>query len=199
MSMPDTDVDTATPTRERGSDAARIQSCGFLIVLDQDWRVRHVSENIAEHFADCGRTMAGQPLADFFGSAAVHSLRNQLALTRDPNGSARLFSLFFASVPKPFDVAMHRNGDSILLEVMPAAHLEAGDPIGTARELFRQLDEYDDPAALLRHAAHQLRALTGFDRVTIFRLDAERRIEAVAHDARGNLPAATNCPLSGGA
>src|SRR6187399_2966078 len=72
---------------------AEIQPCGFLAVLGQDWRVRHVSANIADHFADCGPRMIGQPLAEFFGGSAVHSLRNQLALMRDPEGTARLFSL----------------------------------------------------------------------------------------------------------
>ena len=38
---------------------AEIQPCGFLVVLGQDWRVRHVSANIADHFADCGPRMIG--------------------------------------------------------------------------------------------------------------------------------------------
>lgn len=173
---------------------AEIQTCGFLVVLGQDWRVRHVSSNIADHFADCGARMIGQPLSEYFGASAVHSLRNQLALMRDPEGHARLFSLFFASVPKPFDVCMHFNDGQIILEAFHSAHVEAGDPAGTVRQLAAQLDGCETVTDLLQRACHMLRALLGFDSVTIFRLDADGRASRLAEDARANAATAVHCP-----
>ena len=173
---------------------AEIQQCGFLVVLGQDWRVRHVSDNIAHHFADCGPRMIGQPLSEFFGAAAVHSLRNQLALMRDPQGSARLFSLFFASVPKPFDVAMHFHEELIILEALPSAHVEAGDPAGTVRQLAARLDGCETVTDLLQRGSNCLRAVTGFDSVTLFRLDRQGRGARVAEDARGPAATAVQCP-----
>jgi light-regulated signal transduction histidine kinase (bacteriophytochrome) len=173
---------------------AEVQSCGFLVVLGQDWRVRHVSSNIADHFADCGPRMIDQPLAEFFGASAVHSLRNQLALMRDPEGSARLFSLFFASVPKPFDVAMHFHEGQIIMEALPSAHVEAGDPAGTVRQLATQLDGCETVTDLLQRGCHMLRAMTGFDGVTLFRLDAQGRGSRIAEDTRGTSSTAVHCP-----
>ena len=173
---------------------AEIQPCGFLIVLGQDWRVRHVSANIADHFADCGSRMIGQPLSEYFGGSAVHSLRNQLALMRDPEGTARLFSLFFASVPKPFDVSMHFKDGLIILEALPSAHVEAGDPAGTARQLAATLDACETVTDLVQRASHALRAMTGFDSVTIFRLDSDGQGERIAEEARGKPIAAVHCP-----
>ena len=172
-----------------GNAVAEVQPCGFAVVLGEDWRVFSVSGNIAELFADCGRFMIGQPLAEHFGAAAVHSLRNQLALMRDAAGTARLFSLFFASVPKPFDVAMHLVGGKIVLEVFPSAHLEAGDPAGTVRQLAAQLDSCTTADEILQRGARLMRALTGFDGVTIF-----RGSQRAAHDARGDLAPAGHCP-----
>jgi light-regulated signal transduction histidine kinase (bacteriophytochrome) len=183
FSSASSEAQTAEPSTAR----AEIQPAGFLIALDQDWRVRHVSENIGDHFADFGRRMAGQPLADFFGAAAVHALRNQLALTRDPSGVARLFSLFFAGVPKPFDVALRQADRMILLEAMPAAHLEAGDPVGAVRDLSAKLARHKDLPALLAEGAHQIRALTGFDRVVLFRC-TEDGFDQVAEDTRLSSP-----------
>jgi len=165
---------------------AEIQPCGFLVVLGQDWRVHHVSANIADHFADCGPRMIGQSLSEFFGGSAVHSLRNQLALMRDPEGTARLFSLYFASVPKPFDVSMHFKDGMIILEALPSAHVEAGDPAGMARQLAASLDACETVTDLVQRAAHLLRAVSGFDSVTIFRLDAEGNGERIAEEARGS-------------
>ena len=172
---------------------AEIQPCGFMVVLGQDWRVAHVSVNIGDHFADCGPFMIGQPLSEFFGAAAVHSLRNQLALMRDPQGTARVFSLFFASVPKPFDVAMHFKDGLIVLEAFPAAHSEARDSVGMVRQLAASLDACETVTDLVQRGAHLLRALVGFDSVTLFRLDADDRATRVAEDARGAAVTA-RCP-----
>jgi light-regulated signal transduction histidine kinase (bacteriophytochrome) len=180
--------------RDSRNAAASIQRCGFMVVLSQDWRVVHVSDNIADHFADCGPRMAGQPLAEFFGASAVHSLRNQLALMRDPQGSARLFSLFFASVPKPFDVAMHFHEGKIILEALPAAHVEAGDPAGTVQQLAGQLDGCETVTDLLQLGSHCLRALVGFDSVTLFRLDEEGRGARIAEDTRTPVVSTLHCP-----
>jgi light-regulated signal transduction histidine kinase (bacteriophytochrome) len=182
-----------TGNHSSGARAA-IQPCGFLLVLDQDWRVAHVSENIGDHFADCGARMAGQPLAEFFGAAAVHSLRNQLALMRAPQGTARLFALFFAGVPKPFDVALHFHESRIILEALPAPRVEAGDPSGTVRQMAEQLDDCETVTDLLQRGAHGLRALTGFDSVTLFRFDRDGHASRIAEDARGAAPTAALCP-----
>ena len=194
MPTPESDSDTIALTREAREATARIQDSGFLVVLGQDWRVRHVSANIAEHFADCGARMVGQPLADHFGAAAVHSLRNQLALMRDPHGTARLFSLIFAGVPKAFDVAMHFHEGAIILEALPAAHVEAGDPVGTVRQLAASLDGCETVADLVERGSHLLRALVGFDSVTMFRFDGDGPPERIAANARGLAATATECP-----
>jgi light-regulated signal transduction histidine kinase (bacteriophytochrome) len=187
-------MSTRSSAASSGQLRAEIQRCGFLLVLGQDWRIAHVSANIADHFADCGPRMAGQPLAEFFGASAVHSLRNQLALMRDPQGSARLFSLFFASVPKPFDVAMHFHEGRIILEALPSAHVEAGDPAGTVQQLAAQLDGCETVTDLLQRGSHCLRALTGFDSVTLFRLNEEGVGARIAEDARDAVVSAVHCP-----
>ena len=173
---------------------AEIQPCGFLVALGQDWRVAHVSANIGDHFADCAPFMVGQPLAEFFGAAAVHAMRNQLALMRSPEATARLFSLFFASVPKPFDVSLHFHDGRIILEALPAARIEAGDPAGTVRQMAERLDGCDTVTDLLQRGAHALRALTGFDSVTLFRFGRDGQAARIAEDARVSAATAVHCP-----
>jgi hypothetical protein len=177
-----------------GGALAEIQPCGFMVVLGQDWRVAFVSANLADHFADCGPFMIGQPLSEFFGAAAVHSLRNQLALMRDPQGTARVFSLFFASVPKPFDVAMHFKDGMIVLEALPAAHFEARDSVGMVRQLAESLDACETVTDLVQRGTHLLRALVGFDSVTLFRLDDRGQATRIAEDARGPAATTARCP-----
>ncbi|MGH6728962.1 MAG: GAF domain-containing protein, partial [Sphingomicrobium sp.] len=134
--------------------------------------------------ADCDKNIAGQPLSEVFGASAVHALRNQLSLLRSPQGTARLFSLALAGSPRPIDTGMSRMGDTILLEAVPAAP-DPGDPIGTVRALAALLDRHVGLAELLGEGARQLRALTGFERVTIFRYTDDGQAEQIAHEARG--------------
>lgn len=138
--------------------------------------------------------MVGQPLAEFFGGSAVHSLRNQLALMRSPEGNARLFSLFFAGVPKPFDASMHFQDGQIILEALPSAHVEAGDPAGMVRQMAASLDACETVTDLFQRAAHLFRALVGFDSVTIFRLDEDGKATRIAEESRGTTATAVQCP-----
>lgn len=183
-------MSTRSSNEYSGAPRAEIQPFGFLLALDPEWRVANVSANIADHIADRGQAMAGQPLSDVFGASAVHALRNQLALLRDRHGTARLYSLALAGAPKPFDIGMVRMDDTILLEASPAASA-AGDPIGTVRALAARLDRHADLGDLVREGAHQLRALTGFERITIFRFADDEQPEQMAHEARGEHPAPT--------
>jgi hypothetical protein len=185
---------TVVGTGKPNGGIAEIQPCGFMVVLGQDWRVAHVSANLADHFADCGPRMVGQPLAEFFGGSAVHALRNQLALMRDPLGTARLFAMFFASVPKPFDVALHFKDGMIVLEALPSPHVEAGDSVGMVRQLAASLDSCETVTDLVQRGCHLLRALVGFDSVTLFRLDKQGRATRIAEDNRGRAPSSVQCP-----
>jgi light-regulated signal transduction histidine kinase (bacteriophytochrome) len=178
-----------------GNTFAEIQPCGFMVVLRQDWCVTHVSANLGDHFADCGPFMVGQPLSEFFGAAAVHALRNQLAMMRDPQGTARVFSLFFASVPKPFDVSLHFKDGMIVLEALPAAHAEARDSVGLVRQLAASLDACDSVTDVVQRGSHLMRALVGFDSVTMFRFDSQGKATRIAEDARVPAVTAIHCPL----
>ena len=151
---------------------AGIQAHGFVVAVDHDWRVRHISDNAADFLTGTASPAAGRPLSDLFGSAVVHSLRNQLSLSRDPGRGARLFAVPLAATPKPFDVAMRMVSDLVVIDVLPAAHVEAGDPIGTVRDLIGSLPA-QSLSEMMPRACALMRALTGFERVAMFRVDGD--------------------------
>ena len=168
----------------------RIQPHGFLIGLSPEWRVVRASTNIGEFLGRDQPPPIGQELAKLLGDSAVHTLRNRLSLLRDPQGSARAFALPVNGAARPFDVAMRSVGSDVILEGQPATGQESGDPIGLVRALASRLDGTEDQEAMLVEGARQLRALTGFDRVTLFRCKPDGVAEVAAHCARGDLAAA---------
>src|SRR5262249_54262838 len=80
----------------------------------------------------------------------------------------RLFSLKLREGYPLFDVAVHFSGQSVVIEAEPAAgdESEAGNMV---RSMIARLQKADTIAAFLREGARHVRALTGFDRVMVYR------------------------------
>lgn len=173
---------------------ARIQPHGLLVGLTPDWRIMRASANLGDHLTNAKASPIGRPLADILGSAAVHTLRNRMALLRNPEGSARQFALHTTGTTRPIDVVMHIVGDETIVEAQASTGQESGDPIGLVRELASRLDGQEKLDGMLQEGARQLRALTGFDSVSLYRWNVAGTADLAAHCARGNLDPA---PLPG--
>lgn len=185
----------ASRTPDLGGHPALIQPHGFLIGVTPDWRIARASANIGDYLANPDASPLGQPLADVLGDEAVHTLRNRLSLLRDPDGSARVFALHASGTIRPIDVHMHMVGSDYIIEAQPATGQGGGDQIGLVRALAKRLDGLNRLNDLLGEGARQLRALTGFENVSLFRW-TDRTAELAAHCTRGDLAAAP-VPMSG--
>ena len=176
----------ASRTPDPSGHPALIQPHGFLLGVTPDWRVSRVSANIGDFLAIKGPSPLGQLLADVLGDEAVHTLRNCLSLLRDADGSARVFALHASGTIRPIDVHMHMVGSDIMIEAQPATGHEGGDQIGLVRALAARLDGLDRIDNLLGEGARQLRALSGFANISLYRwTDAGAKL--AAHSARGDL------------
>lgn len=172
-------------------DPAAIQSGGFLVATSAEWLVEQVSANIADFFAVPPERVAGKPLSLLLGGDACHSLRNQLALLREPDAVARLFGCQAGEAHARFDFTLQLDGRRALIEGRPAGPAEHGDAVATIRALIGRLEKVDAETAMLDQAARQLRALTGFDRVGVYRLESGgARLAASTARSLGALPEA---------
>lgn len=90
-----------------------------------------------------------------------------------------------------FQAIVHRSGDLVILELEELAAtgvgtLEALYP--QMREGIRRMQAAHDFDALLASTAEEVRSLTGFDRVLIYRFDEQWNGTVIAEDGNGNLP-----------
>ena len=184
---PQSAVDLTNCDREPIHLLGAIQPIGFLIALSTDWIVSAVSANIAEFLEATPEELIGQPIVNFFEGEAVHSLRNRLALLRGEDAIERVFRLPLDSSGKPFDVAIHVSGSKIVIEAEPSSERDYGDATGTVRGMIGRLDTARDLAAFFAEGARQVRALTGFDRVMVYRFDADGSGEVVAEHAKSGI------------
>ncbi len=176
---------TASLKRPEPVAADSIQPLGWLAVVSPEWLVERVSANIADFFGQPAEAVIGRPLADLLGGDAVHGLRNQLALLRDPDSIARLFGCPAGTVGERFDFSLQLDGQRVVIEAGRASGIEHGDTIATIRALIGRLEGLPALPAMLDQAARQLRALTGFDRVALYRTGQEGGAAIAAQTARG--------------
>ncbi len=179
-------VDLTNCDREPIHILGAIQPFGFLIALSGDWLIARVSANIGDHLGRPAAALVGTPLIDLFAADAIHEIRNRLTLLRGPDAVERLMALDLAGDGRRFDVALHFSGGQVVIEAEPAQS-EHNDAAGTVRGMVARLDHAGTMEALFREGARQVRALTGFDRVMVYRFDAQGAGEVVGEAVRSGI------------
>lgn len=177
-----------------------IQPIGFLLTLSNDWRISRASANIGDYLDVAPEALIGEPVTSLFNASAVHSLRNRLALLRGPFATERLFSIPLTDGPAHYDVALHMSGEQAVIEAEPNhEHHHDRESTGTVRGMIAQLGEVETMAGFFEEAARQMRALTGYDRVTIHRFAAGGDDEVVGEVLRSAIGSAMgrHLPISG--
>ena len=183
------DVDLTNCDREPIHQLGAIQSIGFLVALTPDWLVARASANVFDHLGQDAEAILGLPAADLFDHGAIHELRNRMTLLRGDDAVERVFAL--ALVPNEphrlFDCAVHLSGPLIVIEAEPAAERPHTDAASLIRSMMGRLDGAADLKAYLREGARQVRALTGFDRVMVYRFDRDGSGQVAAEAVRGGI------------
>ena len=184
---PTTLVDLTNCDREPIHLLGAIQPIGCLIALTADWLVARVSANISEFFAVEPASLIGRPITVLFIGEAIHTLRNRLALLRGQNAVERVFRLPLDGRGDLFDVALHMSGGQVVIECEPSTEHDYGDATGTVRGMISRLDQARDMTAFFAEGTRQVRALTGFDRVMLYRFAHDLSGEVVAESAKSGI------------
>lgn len=179
----------AAPPANDAATASGIQPAGFLLVASRDWLIERASANLAKWLGRDPESVIGQPLSGLLGGPATHSIRNQLSLVRTGGHPAHLCGCAVGDSSATFDFIIQAEGERANVEGLPAAKTEARDTIATVRALVERLEATPSLADLLAGAARQLRALTGYDRVALYRHDADGSLTIMADAARSLGPA----------
>lgn len=184
-------VDLTNCDREPIHQLGRIQPIGFLVALTSDFLIARVSQNIGAFLPDLdGPTaLVGRPATDLFDGEALHEIRNRVSLLRSPDTTERIFSMKLAAGTDPFDISLHiaDPAGTILCEAEPSDPTDRPDSASVIRTMMQRLDASDGVQGLLDEGARQIRALMGYDRVMVYRFDAEGSGEVVAERCKAGI------------
>jgi light-regulated signal transduction histidine kinase (bacteriophytochrome)/ActR/RegA family two-component response regulator len=180
-------VDLTNCDREPIHRLGRIQGFGFLVAASMDWMIQHVSANIGAFVDHSAEALLGEPLATLLPPSAMHAIRGRLQLLTQDDGSERLFGFDLFGSGRLFDVAVHISGHSIVIEAEPSAEVPITNPGTLVKNMIARIQRTDGLPGLFRESVRQLRAVTGFDRVMLYRFAGDNSGEVVAEAARSGL------------
>ncbi|MCB8837610.1 HWE histidine kinase domain-containing protein [Aurantimonas sp. VKM B-3413] len=178
------DVDLSNCDREPIHLLGQIQGFGFLVAVSMDWMIQHVSANIG---AFCGREadeILGGPVADILPPSSLHAIRGRLQLLAPNEGSERIFGVDLFQTGRAFDVAIHISDESIVIEAEPSSQTEAVNPGALVKSMIARIQRCESLPQLYNECVRQLRAITGFDRVMLYRF-SENGAGSVIAEALG--------------
>ncbi len=184
--MTRTPVDLSTCDREPIHIPGAIQPHGVLLACrGGELVVCQVSANAADHLGVAAGDTLGRRVADVLSPASLDELTraSHRGFAREVNPLA-LDSLDGHA----FDGIVHRSttADAVIIEMESHRGERAGLHPGARTSMLR-LQAATDPASLAVIAAQEVRALTGFDRVMVYRFDPDWNGEVVAEVKRDDL------------
>jgi len=172
--------------REPITQLDRIQSFGFLIAMVNDWTITRVSENIETFFKTKPERLLGSRIDTWITQAALHDIRNRIAIIASTGGE-RLFDIKLVKAMRSVDLSIHYQGDTLIIEgewSQKATRMEAASMV---RAMAARLLKAPTLVKFHQDAARQVLAITGFDRVMMYRFDDIGNGEVISESTRSGM------------
>lgn len=168
-----------------------IQAHGALLVLRlPDLQILQASENTLQHLGDAAVALLGRPVSGVVGASNEARLREMLARGSLDRGSAYAFTLPARAGVAALDVCLHISGAVAVLEFEATgrAELPADDDFFMlVKAAVGRLQAPDSVRAFCQQVTEEVRAITGLDRVMVYRFHADHHGEVIAESKRDAL------------
>ena len=180
-------VDLTSCDREAIHHICAVQSVGFLIAATADLIVAQVSVNAPEWFGRPVDDLLGTSLTTLLAPEAMHTLRNRLSVLTGIDAVERAFGVPLFGDARRFDVALHLSDGKIILEGEPSEPEGDTNAANLVRTLIARLQTKAGVPAFVKEAARQMRMLTGYDRVMVYRFHKDGSGEVVAEELHADM------------
>ena len=167
-----------------------IQPHGLLLALDESRRVVTASRNTDRTIGRPARDLLGLDVRDVLGPSVDAEIARALA---DGELLTPLRTTLGGTdgelAGSDVDVIVHRSGTRTIVEIEPVAGPQESPTVSyrSARAAVTRLTETSSTADLCQQLATEIRQITGFDRVMVYRFDEQWNGEVVAEDRREDL------------
>ncbi|WP_425618001.1 ATP-binding protein [Anatilimnocola sp. NA78] len=191
QAIPNNSVDLTSCDREPIHIPGAIQPHGMLVVVQHGTlTIRRISDNVQSLLGQSPEELIGQSI-DRLCATPADAL--QLASLGHDFTTAKpvyLFTLSLRNSDHRWDVIAHAQSECIILEFEPSQNpsgLDTSDLYRRIQSSLVRLEEAHSVQEMSEICAEQVKSLTGFDRVMVYRFDREWNGEVVAEQLRSDL------------
>ena len=180
-------VDLTNCDREPIHLLGGVQPFGFMLALLSDFTVCMTSDNVATYLGVEPAEILRRPIQDVLSEDAIKAIRTRVDYLTGPDAVERMFAVPLQHGGKPFDLAIHFSGVYLLIEAEPSVvdpDVNSGELVRLMLARIRKTTTMHD---LAQESARQLKVLTGFDRVMVYRFHPDGSGEVIAEAASGGL------------
>ncbi len=187
-------IDLDNCAREPIHIPGAIQPTGALLHLrPRDLRIVQVSENAEDLLGLPAARLEGRTLDELVDGSTADALRARITASLDSRADPNPLAIgIVGDEQRRFDAFVHEHDDAVLLE------LEPHDPgaqdalvvlYGVVHTSLGRMQAATSVAEVAQHVAQEVRALTGFDRVMVYRFDHDWAGDVIAEAKREDLEA----------
>ena len=180
-------VDLTNCDREPIHVPGSVQPFGVLLALTSDFTIALASENIGSFLGQDCADVLNRPVSDLMSAEAIAAIRARVDYLAGPDAVERIFGVVLQKDGRPFDVAIHFSGPFLVVEAEPSVVEEDVNSGDLVRRMLERLRKTKGVGDLAVEAARQLKVLTGFDRVMVYRFHPDGSGEVIAESARPGL------------
>jgi two-component system, chemotaxis family, sensor kinase Cph1 len=185
--LPDLTICDREPIHIPGS----IQPHGILFSLSgTDLRISAISANVAHHLGQTPDELLDAPMARLFDPGSITAIAETAA--HGAGGSPRLVRLQArGGASRNWRAFVHATSSGVILEAKlppPQSDLGVLDFLENYHASTQRLQEARDVRAICTCLAEEVRRLTGYDRVKVYRFAANWNGEVIAESNAGTLP-----------
>ncbi len=167
-----------------------IQPHGYLISCRlPDWSIHHVSANIEALTGAPPEAMLRHSLREFITADVIQTIAETVGFS-DPGGPAQRAAVAnIGPLAALCEVSVHAADGLVHIEVEPQQR-GAGDrsPTVVAQAMIARVAQGEDEEAFHERVAEQVRMLTGYDRVMVYRFRHDDSGEVVAEAREPDMP-----------
>ncbi|MGY3235552.1 light-regulated signal transduction histidine kinase (bacteriophytochrome) [Bradyrhizobium sp. USDA 4448] len=164
-----------------------VQPFGFLLTLSSDFTICMASENAGHFLGTETSALLQRSIEDVFSGAALAAIRSRVDYLSGPDAVERIFSLQLQAGMPLFDLAIHFSGAYLIVEAEPSVVEPGANSADLVRLMLGRLRKTRGLTELAQESARQLKVLTGFDRVMVYRFADDGSGEVIAEAAASGL------------
>ncbi|MGN6112569.1 MAG: GAF domain-containing protein, partial [Luteimonas sp.] len=183
------DPSAADCAREPIHLSGAIQPHGYLVSCQlSDWTIRHVSANAEALFGVAPALMPGQTLRDHVAGEVLGAIADTMGYLDTGSAAQRVGTVNLGVHGALCDLSVHMADGLVHIEAEPLPPFGAQPtPTAIAQAMIGRLGDGDDEAAFLNDVADQVRLLSGYDRVMVYRFREDDSGEVVAESRAEDL------------